>query len=247
MSQLNPNNSIGKHGFERSLMRLLQDEYSFPGGSRIQWMLVEDVKKLIEECYPTYEQIASGTLIWNCTADDEGKSITLRLPLVTKNDLEGHTERREGLHEREKRQIVRLINAAAEQGGRLTLAELCLILNCSPQPIAHHIQEWQEDTGKTLPLKGYEAGPDNYPTHRAEIVRLFEQGKELPEIVRESGHSLKSVKRYLKDYESVRTLLQSGNDVNTVSLMIKCVRKVVIEYAKIAQEFHPELFDKPVS
>jgi hypothetical protein len=36
-------------------------------------------------------------------------------------------------------------------------------------------------------------------------------------------------------------LLKSGNDVNAISVMINRGRKVVLEYVKIAQEYHPDL------
>jgi len=255
MSQVNPYASIAKRSFESALMRLLQEEYRFMGGPRIQWMLVEDVQKLMEEYFPTTEQTASGTLVWTCTADEgkkaeagkpteEYKTVTVRLPLVTRDDLEGRTERREGKHEREKRQVVRLLKAAAEQGGLLTLAELSVMLNIGYPQVSHYVQEWQEDTGELLPLKGYKMDQGSSPTHKAEIVRLFEQGKEPPDIAHQSGHSLKSVERYLKDYERVRMLLKSGNDVNAIRVMINRGRKVVLEYLKIAQEFHPDLGQK---
>lgn len=253
MSQVNPYSSIAKRSFESALMRLLQEEYRFLGGPRIQQMLVEDVLGLIREYYPTTEQMSSGTLVWTCTADEgkkaeagkpteEYKTVTVRLPLVTKDDLEGRTERREGAHEREKRQVVRLLKAAAEQGGLLTLAELSVIINRSCQVVAHYVQEWQEDTGELLPLKGYRIDQGASPSHKGQIVRLFEQGKEPPDIAYETSHSLKSVERYLKDYERVRMLLKSGNDVNAISVMIGRGRKVVLEYVDIAREFHPDLF-----
>jgi hypothetical protein len=255
MSQINPYASITKRGFESALMRLLQEEYRFLGGPRIQWMLIEDVQKLLGEYYPNSEQTASGTLIWTCTADEgkkaeagkpteEYKTVTIRLPLVTKDDLEGRIERRDGVHEREKRQMVRLIKEAARQGGLLTQAELSVILNRSCQQISHHVKEWQEETGELLPLKGYKMDQGSSPTHKAQIIRLFEQGKEPPDVAYESGHSLKSVERYLKDYERVKMLLKSGNDVDAISMMINRGRKVVLEYIKIAQEYHPELFKK---
>jgi len=253
MSQVNPYASIAKRSFESAMMRLLQDEYRFLGGPRIMQMLVEDVQALIEEYYPTTEQMASGTLVWTCTADEgkkatagkpteEYKTVTIRLPLVTKDDLEGRTERREGTHERDKRQVVRLLKTAAEQGGLLTLAELSVILNRGYPQVSHCVQEWQEDTGEMLPLKGYKMDQGSSPSHKVEIVRLFEQGKEPPDIAYQTGHNLKSVERYLKDYERVRLLLKSGNDVNAISVMIGRGRKVVLEYVKIAQEYHPELF-----
>ena len=256
MSQANLYASITKRNFESALMRLLQEEYRFLGGPRIQAMLVEDVRKLMEEHFPTLAHAASGTLVWTCTADEgkkaeagkpteEYKTVTVHLPLVTKEDLKERTERRHGAHEREKQQAVRLIKSAAEQGGLLTQAELSVIVNRSCPQIARYVQEWQKETGELLPMKGYKMDQGSSPTHKAEIVRLFEQGKEPPDIARESNHSLQSVERYLKDYERVRMLLKSGNDVNAISVMINRGRKVVIEYVKLAQEFHPDLFPAP--
>lgn len=253
MSQANLYGSIVKRGFESALMRLLQEEYRFLGGPRIQWLLVEDVQKLLEEHFPTLEHTASGTLVWTCTADEgkkaeagkpteEYKTVTVHLPLVTKEDLQERTERHHGAQEREKRQVARLIQSAAQQGGLLTQAELSVIMNRSCPQIARYVQEWQAENGKLLPMKGYKMDQGSSPTHKAEIIRLFEQGKEPPDIARESNHSLQSVERYLKDYERVRMLLKSGNDINAISLMINRGRKVVVEYVKIAQEFHPDLF-----
>ena len=219
-------------------------------------MLVEDVQKLLEEHYPNSEQTASGTLIWTCTADEgkkgqvgkpteEYKTITLCLPLVTKDDLERRIEHRDGIHERDKRLMVRLIKEAARQGGLLTQAELSVILNRSCRQISCYVNEWQKQTGELLPLKGYKMDQGSSPTHKAQIIRLFERGKEPPDVAYESGHSLTSVERYLKDYERVKMLLKSGNDVNAISMMINRGRKVVLEYIKIAQEYHPELFKQP--
>lgn len=254
MSQVNPYASIAKRSFESALMRLLHEEYRFLGGPRIMQMLVEDVQELIKEYYPATEQMASGTLVWTCTADEgkkaivgkpteEYKTVTVRLPLVTKDDLEGRTERREGKQDREKRQVVRLLKAAAEQGGLLTLAELSAITNCNYAQVGRYVQEWQAETGELLPLKGYKMDQGASPSHKVEIVRLFEQGKEPPDIAHETGHDLKSVERYLKDYERVRLLLKSGNDEHAISLMIGRGRKVVLEYIQIARQYHPELFN----
>ena len=256
MSDSDAYSSIAKRGFESALMRLLQEESRFLGGPRIQWMLVEDVQKLLEEYYPSSEQTASGTLIWTCTADEGKKgevgkpteaykTITLRLPLITKEDLECRIEQRERGRERDKRIMARLVKDAAKQGGLLTQAELSVILNRSCAQISGYVNEWQKQTGELLPLKGYKMDQGSSPTHKAQIIRLFEQGKEPPDVAYESGHSLTSVERYLKDYERVKLLLKNGNDADEISLMINRGRKVVLEYIKLAQEYHPELFKLP--
>ena len=65
---------------------------------------------------------------------------------------------------------------------------------------------------------------------------------EPPDIARETGHNLKSVERYLKDYERVKLLLKRGVVVDEISSMIGRGKRVVLEYIEIAREYHPELF-----
>lgn len=253
MSRVNPYASIAKRSFASALIRLLAEEYRFLGGPRVMQMLVEDVENLIREFYPANEQSGSGSLIWTCTADEgkkaeagkpteEYKTVTIHLPLVTKDELDSRTHTGSDPYQREKNQVARLIRSAAEQGGLLTLAELSVILGHSYAKVSRIVQEWQAETGEMLPLKGYRMDQGAKPTHKAEIVRLFEQGKEPPDIAYESGHSLKSVERYLKDYERVKMLLKSGNDTSTISALINRGKSVVLEYIKIAREYHPELF-----
>jgi hypothetical protein len=69
-----------------------------------------------------------------------------------------------------------LVKAAAEQGGLLTIAELSVMLNRSYQVISDYAREWREETGETLPLKGYRMDQGSSPTHKGEIIRLYEQG-----------------------------------------------------------------------
>jgi hypothetical protein len=258
MSVVNPYASIEKRNFASALMRLLDEEYRFLGGPRVMQMLVEDVEGLIAEFYPRHEQAASGTLIWTCTADEgkkaqagkpteEYNTVTIRLPLLSKDEVESHTTKGSDANQRLQRQMVRLLRSAAAQGGLLTLAELSLMTGCSYTKTSKLLQAWHEQNGELLPLKGYRMDQGSKPTHKAQIIRLFEQGKEPPDIAFESGHSLKSVERYLKDYERVRMLLKSGNDADAISTLIGRGKSVVLEYLKLAQEFRPELFKKPVS
>jgi len=80
------------------------------------------------------------------------------------------------------------------------------------------------------------------PTHKKEIVRLYEQGLEPPDIAWKTGHSLKSVERYLKDYERVKLLLKRGTAAEEISGLIGRGRHVVLEYVELARQYHPELF-----
>lgn len=260
MSERNPYASIEKRNFESALMRLLLSEYGLAGGRRIALLLVEDVQRLIQEYYPDLGQAASGTLVWTCTADEGKKAeagkrveeyptITLQLPLISPAELHSWSEkctpsqdRSQKAPHREREQVARLIQTAAEQGGLLTIAEVSVMVNRTYDQVMRYIQEWQTETGQLLPLKGYRMDQGACPTHKGAITRLYEQGKEPPDIARETGHSLKSVERYLKDYERVKMLLRDRKTADEIGMLIGRGKTVVLQYIRIAQEFHPELF-----
>lgn len=265
MSRGSPYASIQKRTFESALVHLLETDYGLIGGRRILQLLAEDVVNLIEEFYPPTQQAASGTVIWTCTADtgqkaepgkptEAYKSVTVRLPLVTADDLAERTDKKIALAQRQAQakardiqRLVRLVKSAHDQGGLLTLAELSVLLNRSYEVVRGYVEAWQTETGELLPLKGYQMDQGCRPTHKGQIIRLFEQGLEPPDIARETSHSLKSVERYLKDYERVKLLLKRGLGAEEISQMIGRGRTVVLEYLQIAQEYHPELFTSPAT
>jgi hypothetical protein len=262
MSRVNPYASIEKRTFESALLHLLETEYGLLGGRRILQLLVEDVMGLMEEFYPSTEGVGSGTLIWTCTADEgkkaepgkrteEYKTATVRLPFVTRADLRTRTGQKTPRSKtqavakaRDRRRMARMVKAAAEQGGLLTIAELSVILNRSYEVTRQYVRQWEEETSELLPLKGYRMDQGSRPTHKKEIVRLYEQGLEPPDIARETGHSLKSVERYLKDHERVKLLLKRGTAVEEISGLIGRGKHVVLEYVELARQYHPDLFSK---
>lgn len=259
MSQVNPYSSIAKRTFASAVVHVLETEYGFLGGRRVMHLLAEDIQALVDEFYPPSQRAESGSLIWTCTADEGKKAepgkpteayktVTVVLPLVAKEDLaartQGHTpteQRRAVTRERDRRQLARVVKAAHAQGGLLTLAELSVMLNHGYETTRQYVREWEEETGELLPLKGYHMDQGSRPTHKGPIIRLFEQGKEPPDIARLTGHALKSVERYLKDYERVRLLLAQGVAIDQLSALVGRGRHVVLEYVEIAREYHPEL------
>lgn len=261
MGRVNPYGSIEKRTFENAFMHHLETEWALLGGRRILQLLVDDVKMLLAEFYPETEGMGSGMLIWTCTADEgkkarpgkrteEYKTVTVQLPLITVEDLRDRTgsktssgKKVEKAKERDKRRLARIAKSADEQGGLLTIAELSVILNKSYQITAKYVREWEEETGELLPLKGYRMDQGSRPTHKKEIVRLYEQGVEPPDIARETRHSLKSVDRYLQDYERVRILLKRDMSIEDISSTIGRGQRVVVEYVELARQFRPHLFE----
>ena len=116
------------------------------------------------------------------------------------------------------------------------------MLNLSYGLTGRYAREWAEEKGELLPLKGYRMDQGCRPTHKKEIVRLYEQGVAPPDIARETGHSLKSAERYLTDYERVRLLLKRGMEAEEIRTLTGLSRWVVVEYVELARQYHPELF-----
>jgi hypothetical protein len=260
MSRINPYASIEKRTFQAALIYLLETEYRIVGSHRILKVLAEDVEALVTEFYPPTERIHSGHLIWTCTGDEGQKAqpgkpteayktVTVVLPLIGPEELADHTERcgrTQGaarVRARLKRQIARLVTAAAEQGGLLTLAELSVILGVGYELVRACVREVEEETGASLPLKGYKMDQGSRPTHKGDIIRFYEQGLAPPDIARASHHHLKSVERYLQDYERVRLLLKQNLRSGEISAIIGRGESVVEEYIAQARTYHPELFE----
>jgi len=260
VSRVNPYASIEKRTFQAALIHLLESEYRIVGSHRILRVMAEDVEALVEEFYPRSERVHSGQLVWTCTGDEGQKAqpgkrteayktVTVVLPLIGAEEIGERLERcgkeqgKARLHERHKRQIRRMVSAAAEQGGLLTLAELSVILGVSYEVVRGCVQEIEADSGKPLPLKGYKMDQGSRPTHKGAIIGLYERGMEPPDIAHETGHNLKSVERYLKDYERVRMLLKRQLNVEAISAIIGRGKSVVQEYVAQARVYHPELFE----
>lgn len=261
MNRVNQYASIEKRTFQAALIYLLETEYRLLGSRRVLHVLAQDVEKLAEEFYCTPDRARSGQLVWTCTGDDGQKArpgkpteayktVTVLLPLLEPSEVKERIERcpkgqeHARAHERQKRQVQRLVTAAVEQEGLLTLAELSLILGISYKAVQGYVQEIEKETGKPLPLKGYKMDQGSRPSHKGEVIRRFEQGLDPPDIAYETRHNLTSVERYLKDYERVRMLLQRALSVAEISAIIGRGKSVVKEYVALAQLYHPDLFNK---
>jgi hypothetical protein len=258
MSQVSAYQSIPKRTFQSALIHLLETEYKVVGSHRILQMIAEDVDRLREAFFPETARLGRGYLVWTATADEGQKaqpgkrteeygSVTVALPLVTDEDIAEklrpcpRSEIRARSRERDVTRLVRVVKAAEAQGALLTIAELSVILNRGQEVIRQYVQEHYARTGELLPLKGYRMDQGASPTHKGQVIDRYERGMEPPDIARETRHSLKSVDRYLKDYERVKVLLGKGLNVQEISHLVGRGPTVVREYLEIATRYHPDL------
>ncbi len=251
--------SINKRNFRSALIHMLETEYKMLGSRKILEMLADDIEDLHRECYPSVDRVGFGEIVFRTTKDDGqrqsyGKkvedygSVTVILPLITKEDIERRIyykkgDRNSNYEHREARDIetmVRLIKSTQAQGGLLTGAEVSVLMNRSLATIRKYLDAYREKTGDILPLKGYVLDQGSLPTHKGIIISLYEQGISPADIVLKTSHSQNAVDRYIKQYDQIRILIRKGLDEKAIKEITGRSMKIVKEYIKLYYDLNPK-------
>jgi hypothetical protein len=103
------------------------------------------------------------------------------------------------------------------------------------------LAEARKETNQPLPTVGYYFDLGMKPTHKAQIVDLYEQGLDEVEIAYRSQHAQSSVGRYLRDYERVKLALQRQIDPDQIAPLTGLQPGVVDAYVKLVEKYHPDL------
>lgn len=251
--------SLEKRSFRSALLRLLESEYKLIGSRRVLNALADDIESLQEEYFPHKDRFEAGVIGWVTTRKSERKpsygkrtedyqTVMVYLPLVTGGDIDKRVFVKAGTRnsnyrinrERDIETMVRLLNSAWSQGGMLSQAELCVLMNRSLTTIRKYIAEYEaRHPQEALPLKGYILDQGSRPTHKGIILNLYEQGVDPTDIARRTNHGLDAVDRYIKAYERVKGLYRKGMGNSEIQKVTGLSRKVVEAYLSIAKHFHP--------
>jgi len=254
--------TVGRRDFRAALEYLLETEFKLVGSHRVIRLIAEAVLELQRQFYPEHEQLAPGTILWATTKAGEQARVSwgkrsesygiqmVRLPLVTKTEIETRMMPGPGRDPRDNRRkefrrdtatLVRLVKAAAAQGGLLSGAELSVLMNRSLMKVHDYIRTYEQETGDPLPMKGYVLDMGSSPTHKGIICRKSEEGMSPPDIARATGHSLGAVDNYLGTYDRIKVLLKKAFDAPTICQVTGRAARTVAQYLVIVERFHPEL------
>ena len=251
----------GQRTFQHAVVRLLETEYGFLNSRRVIRMLAEDVERLADEFHPATACVSSGWMVFTGTKATGGKAhpgksagdyplVTLSWPVLLPEDIEAMIQMPTGRKGRRpqsellKKRLQRILEYGlkhSEEPVLLTCADLGLMLGRTSSQISLLLKELRNETGKTLLTKGYYFDQGVRPTHKAEIVALYEKGMDEADIARHSNHAQSSVGRYLRDYERVKLLLTHNISVEQISPMTGLQPSVVEAYVKLTQQYHPDL------
>jgi hypothetical protein len=247
-----------KRTFHQAVVHLLETEYGLLGSKRILEMLVKDLQALVEQFYPTPKHLRSGWMLFTGTKASGKKAqpgqsaahhelVTLAWPFLLPEDLQelvrGPNTKQARLKLLQKR-LVRLVEHGWEHPDGpvlLTLADMAAMTGQSDVTISKLLETARKETGKALTIKGYYFDQGVQPTHKAEIIALYEQGLDETAIARRSHHAQKSVGRYIRDYERVKLLYKRKISQDNMPRLLDMRPGVVKAYIKLAEKYHPEL------
>jgi hypothetical protein len=250
--------SLERRGFRSALMHLLETQYKLIGSRRVLEVLCEDIEGLMEEYFPLGERMEVGEICWVTTKrtrrkpsygkrTEDYESVVVKLPLVTESDISKRVRVKAGTknsnyvmnRERDLETMARLVKSAWEQGGMLSQAELCVLMNRSLSTMQKYVAEYEAGHPEDpLPLKGYMIDQGSRPTHKGIILNLYEQGVDPVDIARRTHHGLDAVDRYIKSYEQVKGLCRKGLDREEIQKITGMSPKVVDAYLNIFKHFH---------
>lgn len=250
-----------KRTFTEAVVHLLQSQYALLGSDRILQMLAEDVQELVEQFYPDPTYLSSGWMVFTGTKAVGNKAypgqpvsdhqlVTLSWPICLPEDTVALTQMPPGPAGKEARRallqqrLVRLIEhgwSHPDGPVLLTLADLSVMTGVDTVHLSTLLVEIRRETGRPLPTMGYFFDQGMKPTHKAEIVSLYEQGLDEVEIARRTRHAQSSVGRYLRDYERVKLVLQRQIAPQQMPSLTGLQPAVVNAYLRFVEEHHPDL------
>ena len=231
-------------GIESAIKHLINDEYSFIGGERIQEMFANDMVRLFRQYSRDPWNLEVGQTLWFAVDKNEkpGPAKTLAKMRITPVILSvTHEEdkqlRANGYSHKEVRRfkVARLLQEAYSQNGVLTQADVAEILGVSAGTIGKDIREYSEQNTVILPYRGtiHDIGPSL--THKKLIVSLFLQNFPTPDIARKTCHTEEACDRYIKAFKKVRTLHGRMNPLE-ISRTLEMSERLVNEYIVLIDE-----------
>jgi hypothetical protein len=115
------------------------------------------------------------------------------------------------------------------------------MLGLTTVQVSQFLAEARRLTGKPLLTKGYFFDQGMRPTHKEEVVALYEAGLDEAAIARQTQHAPESVGHYLRDYERVKLLLSHHTPLAQVGQLIDMQPGIIQAYAKMVSKYHPEI------
>jgi len=232
-------------GLHSQIIDLLESQYNFIVGKKVQDMFAKDLVKLVDSNYLDPFMITMGQINWSgvpvefkASYGHSGKNTPLQPIVLTLFSQQDIDDRLAGysLREIRNRRIIDLFNEAYDQGVVLSSTDVAVLMNISSGTVSKIVRDYMRDNETTVPTRGTIHDLGRALTHKKVIIKLFLQGYQRPEIERKTKHSGEAIDRYIKDFKRVRLLYRKGMNVLEISLSLGMSKYLVTEYVGIIKE-----------
>ena len=221
-------------------------EFPKIGGLRIRQLCAEMILELVSAHMRPREHVAHGQVLWLALHKDhplyfhqriaDSELVAVVLDLSCPEDIEGrlgHCGPKEIL----RRKAVRLCHQAYQQNGLLSNCDLAELLATDDRQISVVLSEHERRTNRLVPRRATVHDVGTNLTHKRIIChKRYADGKEVPQIARETYHSIESVDRYIGQYDRVRHCRLQGLDPGDTAHALGCSLALVQEYLAIDDE-----------
>jgi len=166
--------------------------------------------------------------------------VAVVLDLSISRDIEARLARRTP-GEILRQKAVRLCEQAYEQNGLLSNCDLAELLGVNDPRIAAVLGRHERRTNKPVPRRATVHDVGTSLTHKRIICReRYADGKDVPQIARETYHSLESADRHLGQYDRVRHCRLEGMSPVETAHALDCSVWLVKEHLAIDRELEPK-------
>lgn len=240
---------INNKSLRQMLLYRFLHHYGYEKGEVTAQAIVDDITQLIEKYFllakPNTDGLFLnyGKLVWMAVdVEDRPKryqtiaQTKLKPVILTFLSDEDVQSLKHGFSSRQLRikRMVRWCHEAYDQGALLNQLDLALLLGCCDHVISDYVNEYQRTSGKLLPTRGNIHDLSGAITHKREIITMYLQGHLTPTIASKTNHSKEAVDRYIKDFESVRTVIGHGiTELDEIAQVTKLSKKVVKQYVDL--------------
>ena len=231
---------------QNALAHRIGKEFPKIGGPRIRQLCAEMILEVVADHVRPREHLSHGQILWMALHKDhplgrhqriaDSELLPVVLDVSLPEDIEARLARRSP-GETLRRKAVRLCQQAYQQNGLLSNCDLAELLATSDSRIATVLAEHERQTNKPVPRRATVHDVGTSLTHKRIICRKrYLEGKDVPQIARETYHSQESVDRYLGQYDRVRHCRLQGLSPVETAHALDCSVWLVNEYLAIDHE-----------
>jgi hypothetical protein len=256
-----------KRTFTQAVIHLLETSYRLLGSRRVLELIAQDVKTLAEQFFPAQERLSSGWMVFTGVKATGQKArpgqsaanhelVTLAWPVLLPEDLQILATMPKGQAGKKARQelLQKRVARIVEYGWQhpqgpvlLTQADLAAMLSLDTVQVSKLLKGARQASGKPLLTKGYYFDQGMCPSHKGQIIALYEAGLDEADIARQSQHEQTSVGKYIRDYERVKLLLRNQTCPEQIGYLAQMKPNVVKAYVDMVYQYHPDLVSEHMS